>query len=208
MPSMSKLNVLFVASEADPLVKVGGLGDVAGSLPSFLRQIPPGTDQPELDVRLVIPYHPSVRQKLNDASFLTEFMVPHPNGPLPAQVFQTEVNGVPIFLVSGAFIPEEGPVYSPDHRVDALKYIFFSLAVLELPKALNWPIDILHANDWHTAISPYVLSIYKKEDPFFQNTGSLLSIHNLPFMGAGAEKVVSEFGIPPVRVPRMPVWSW
>jgi len=204
----SKLNVLFVASEADPLVKVGGLGDVAGSLPAFLRQIPEESGLPELDVRLAIPFHPSIRQKVKDARLVAKFEVPHPSGPLPAQAYQTEVNGVPVYLISGAYIPEEGPVYSPDHRVDALKYVFFSLAVLELPKALNWPVDILHANDWHTALSPYILSLRKKQDPFYRSTGSMLSVHNLPFMGAGAEKVVTEFGIPSVRDSHMPVWSW
>jgi starch synthase len=204
----SKLNILFVASEVDPLVKVGGLGDVAGSLPAFLRQIPASVGLPELDVRLAIPFHPSIRHKVTDARLVAEFVVPHPSGPLPAQAYLMEVKGVPVYLISGAYIPEEGPVYSTDHRVDALKYVFFSLAVLELPKALNWPIDILHANDWHTALSPYVLSLRKKQDPFYQSTGSILSVHNLPFMGAGAEKVVGEFGIPPARDPNMPVWSW
>jgi starch synthase len=61
----SKLNILFVASEVDPLVKVGGLGDVAGSLPAFLRQIPASVGLPELDVRLAIPFHPSIRHKVN-----------------------------------------------------------------------------------------------------------------------------------------------
>jgi len=208
MESKVRLNILFVASEADPLVKVGGLGDVAGSLPAFLRNIPDSAGLPKLDVRLAIPFHPSIRQKVKNAHLVAEFSVPHPSGPLPAQAYLTEVNGIPVYLIAGAYIPEEGPVYSPDHRVDALKYVFFSLAVLELPKALNWPVDILHANDWHTALSPYVLALYKKQDPFYQYTGSLLSVHNLPFMGAGAEKVVGEFGIPPVRDPAMPVWSW
>lgn len=206
--SERKFNVLFTASEADPLAKVGGLGDVAGSLPGFLRNIPSSIGLPKLDVRLVIPFHPSIRSKVKDAALVAEFSVLHPQGPLPARAHLTEINGVPIYLISGEYIPTEGPVYSPDHRVDALKYVFFSLAVLELPKTLGWPVDILHANDWHTALSPHILKQRKARDPFYQNTGSMLSIHNLPFMGAGAERIVAEFGIEPVRDSRMPVWSW
>ena len=140
--------------------------------------------------------------------WLQNLKYPTPPVPFPPRRIRQNINGVPVYLISGAYIPEEGPVYSPDHRVDALKYVFFSLAVLELPKALNWPVDILHANDWHTALSPYILSLRKKQDPFYRSTGSMLSVHNLPFMGAGAEKVVTEFGIPSVRNSHMPVWSW
>lgn len=208
MEPKTKYNVLFAASEADPLVKVGGLGDVAGSLPAALRCLPSSADYPNLDVRLVIPFHSTVRQKVKDAKLVAEFSVPHPRKKLNGFAYQTQVNDLPVYLIGGDLIPEDEPVYSPDHRTDALKYVFFSVAILEMAKALKWPLDILHVNDWHTALAAYVLKLRKPTDPFFEYTGSLLSIHNLPFMGAAAEKVVAEFGIPPTKDPKMPVWSW
>ncbi len=208
MRDRPRLNILFLASEADPLVKVGGLGDVAGTLPQFLRQIPASAGFPTLDVRLVLPFHPAIRQKMSGAQLLAEYTIPHSSGPLPASVYYTEINQVPVYLIAGGFIPEEGPIYSLDQRVDAQKYVFFSLAAMELPRVLDWPLDILHANDWHSALTPHLLNLRKPSDAFTQSSASLLTVHNLPFMGAGAEKVVAEFGIPPVHDPNLPVWSW
>ncbi len=205
----STLNVLFLAAEAAPLIKVGGLGDVAGSLPIALRAIP--SDKLEgrtLDVRLVIPYHAEVARKLPDPQPVASFLVQHPSGPIPTRAFVTYVSEMPVYMIEGAPIGTEAPVYSGDNYLDGLKYTFFSLAAVELARQLNWKPDILHANDWHTALSVFHLARCRlSRDPFFARTRSVLSVHNLPFMGAGAEHALDEFGIHPVRDLRLPDWA-
>lgn len=205
---MDALRVLFLASEADPLVKVGGLGDVAGSLPHAILQLPPEvTGGVALDMRLVLPFHGVVRKKVDNPEFLFDFEVPAKNGAVKAQAYHIEVNGVPTYLIAGAPIGEDTPVYGPDASIDGPKYIFFSLAALELVKKLDWQPDILHANDWHTAISVYALSARQRVDPFFKPVRSVLTVHNLPFMGAGTETAFNAFGLPASRYSRIPWWG-
>jgi starch synthase len=202
------LNILFTAVEADPLIKVGGLGDVAYSLPHALRSLPPeDTGGYEMDVRLMLPFHSAIREKCQSAKIVAEFSVPLLDGYVTAQAFYTEINNLPIYLISGPLIPLDTPVYSNDHHLDGIKFTFFSLATLELARYLNWCPDIFHANDWHTAIAVYSLSQKKIKDPFFSKTHSVLSIHNMPFMGAGTEEELFAFNIQPTDDPRLPEWA-
>jgi starch synthase len=203
-----RLKILFVCAEADPFVKVGGLGDVAGELPRALKKLHPGASGGAgLDIRLVIPYHPAIRAKKIETQLVARFDVPYPDQPIAAEVYQTHSDDVPVYLVSGSPIPLEGPVYSGDELIDGRKFIFFSLAVLELCRALDFPPDILHANDWHTAISVYQVEKLRKTDPFFRNTRTIFTIHNLPFVGAGTDKVIKEFGIPFSSNRDLPPWA-
>lgn len=205
---MRTIKVLFLASEADPLVKVGGLGDVAGSLPPALLQL--SADKAggfTVDVRTVIPFHAAVRKKAPDAEFLFDFSVPAKDGPVQAQAYRTEANGVTVYLISGEPFGPDAPIYSPDAALGGQAYIFFSMAVLAFTQKLDWKPDILHANDWHTAISVYALKTIYAADPFFKDVRSVLGVHNLPFMGAGSEAAFERYGLPPSRDPLMPWWG-
>jgi starch synthase len=201
------LKVLFLASEADPLIKVGGLGDVAGSLPYALRALDPGLiGGQKLDVRLAIPFHSAIRQKLANVEKVAEFDVPNANGDIPAEVFLTVINQLPIYLIAGPpFSPGE-PVYTTDNYRDGRKFTFFSLAALELTHRIGWKPDILHANDWHTAVSLYV-SKYSPDYADLSDVPSILTVHNLPFMGAGADRALDEFGVPPINDEALPAWA-
>jgi len=208
MNEYSKINILYVASEAAPLIKVGGLGDVAGSLPGALRKLlPEQVDGNTLDVRLAIPFHAKITQKFSNLQLICSYFVPHPNGPIQARAFYTIVDDVPIYLIEGSSILTDQNVYSNDTRSDANKYIFFSLAAIELMKQINWNIDILHCNDWHTAISVYDLKLRRTQDLFYKNTKSVLSMHNLPYMGAGAESVIHDFGFSGCDCQSLPDWA-
>jgi starch synthase len=205
---MKTIKVLFLASEADPLVKVGGLGDVAGSLPPALQRLTAEkTGGYTLDVRTVIPFHAAVRKKVTDPEFLFDFEVPAVDGAVKAQAYRTEANGVPIYLIAGEPFSADAPVYSPDAAVGGEMYIFFSMAVLEMVKKLDWKPDILHANDWHTALSVYSLKQRRDSDPLFKGMRSVLGVHNLPFMGAGSEAAFDRYGLQPSRYPLLPWWA-
>lgn len=204
----AELKILFLASEADPLIKIGGLGDVAGSLPLALRALqPPEWLGPKLDVRLVLPFHRKIRQNLGEATLAASFQVSHPSGPIGARAFLTHIDDLPVYLIDGDPIDPDGLVYSRDPEVDGRKYVFFSLAAVEMVRHLNWQPDIIHANDWHTGTALYSLALRKKNDKAFSHSRGIISVHNLPFMGRDAVPAVMEFGLPPVVVPHLPKWA-
>ncbi len=197
----SRLSVLFLASEAEPFVKVGGLGDVAGSLPRALRE-------QGVDIRLAIPLHGCIQRSDFNLIHQTAFEIPHRGGPIPAEVFATEIDGLPVYLISGPpFLRPDAPVYTTDWGFDAHKFIFFSLACLELARKLNWRPVILHANDWHTAPAVYWLELNCQTDPFYQHTASLLTIHNLPYLGTAGGVPMGAFGLPPASESLLPGWA-
>lgn len=191
-----------MASEADPFVKVGGLGDVAGSLPLALQALPDAA----LDVRLVIPFHNVIRIESFPMQREVEFTIPRDGVDVPVEVFSTELQGLTVYLISGEPIRQVETVYDSDPLVDGEKYIFFSLAALEMARRLNWRPDVIHANDWHTAVSLYALR-YRAEDRFWARTKAVLSVHNLCYMGAGSEEILTAYGLPPVDAPKLPAWG-
>jgi starch synthase len=204
----STIKVLFLAAEADPFVKVGGLGDVAGSLPRALNQIPPSmVSGCKIDVRLVLPFHSAIRKKIPYPNHLMELCIPSQHGPITAQVYQIELNGLKTYLIDGQPIGENLPVYSPDASIDGPKYLFFSLAAIELAHKLDWQPDIIHANDWHPALAVYALNLEKESNHFHKKIHSVLTIHNLSFMGSGTETAFDEFGLPASKSSRLPWWA-
>ena len=205
---VKQIKVLFVAAEVAPLVKVGGLGDVAGSLPYALKSLSPEDNGGHtVDIRLVLPFHKVLRKKITAPKLLFSLSVPTKDDPIKAKVFYTLINEIPTYLIAGEPINNAPLVYSSDANVDGYKYIFFSMAILPLIKKLQWCPDILHANDWHTALAVYDLKKKKTSDSFYKDIRSILTVHNLPFMGAGTQAAFDAFGIPPSRYPRVPGWG-
>ena len=197
------MNILFVAAEAAPFVKVGGLGDVVGALPWALK-----AQDTTLDIRVVLPLHPPVDVHRWGLRPLTAFTIAHRNGPITAEVYATGHRGLPVYFVSGGPVLAVPEVYSPDPHADAVKYAFFSLAALALPRYLDWRPDIIHAHDWHTALAVHVLAGRREHDAFFARTRSVLTVHNLPYMGAPSPLLLEAFGLPPAaRESGLPPWA-
>jgi starch synthase len=209
MPTSHRINVLFLASEADPLIKVGGLGDVAGSLPHALQGLNRASDdgQVEMDVRLVIPYHPAINREIYSPRLLVEYPVNSQNGEIHARAYSLDLQGLTIYLISGAPIDQETGVYSLDLEDDGYKYVFFSMASLALVRILNWIPDILHANDWHTSASIYSLALHRPTDLFFNHTATVLTVHNLPYLGSQTSSALEAFGLPPAIHSDLPTWA-
>lgn len=202
------LKILFLASEAAPLIKVGGLGDVAGSLPLALRALSaPDWSEPEIDVRLVLPFHEAIRKKIEDPPLVASFYVDHPDGRQWAKVYLAHIKEMPVYLIDGAAINPDGLVYSRDPEDDGKKYVFFSLAAIAMIRHLDWKPDVIHANDWHTGAALYSLKLQQKSDPFFKSIRSLISVHNLPFMGKDAVRAMIDFDLPPARAAHLPKWA-
>ncbi len=138
---------------------------------------------------------------------IAEYSIHSTDGDVLVKAFSLEADGLPVYLIGGAPIDQETAVYSQDLETDGYKYVFFSMACLELSRKLNWKPDILHANDWHTAAAVYSLALNRPTDPFFSHTASLLTIHNLPYLGAMTTPALEIFGLPPAEHSDLPSWA-
>jgi starch synthase len=205
MPTTIK--VLFLAAEAEPYIKVGGLADVAGTLPLALRKLSAeDTRGVKIDVRLVLPLHPSSRVKRASLQPLAEVSVYRRGGNIDAQIYKTSRKRMPVYFIDGDPISSAPTVYSPDPAVDREKYTFFSLAALEMLRHIDWQPDIIHANDWHTALGLFALRT-RRSDPVMRRMRTLLTVHNLPFMGGDATDVLSAYGLMPPTDESLPRWA-
>jgi starch synthase len=203
----SVINVLFVAAEAEPFVKIGGLADVAGSLPLALRNLPVKAPQEiKLDVRLALPFHRSIRVDPSSLRTVAEFLVPRKDGHIPAQVFEGNLAGMPVYFISGEPILSSPFVYTKDLAFDREKFAFFSIAVMEFVRSIDWRPDIIHANDWHTALSVYALNSMKS-DPVFEKVRSVLTLHNLPYMGGDGSDVLDAYQLEQCTDTVLPLWA-
>ncbi len=197
------MNILFVAAEAAPFAKVGGLGDVVGALPWALK-----AEHPAWDIRLVLPLHPQMNGRRWGARPLTAVTIAHRNGPITAEIYHTTHRGLPVYFITGEPVLAVSGVYSADPHTDAVKYAFFSLAALALVRFLGWKPDVFHAHDWHTALAVYALAARRERDPFFASTRTLLTVHNLPYMGAASPWLLEAFGLPPAPPESgLPPWA-
>ena len=201
------INVLFLAAEAEPFIKVGGLGDVAGSLPLALRALPyQATRGAKLDVRLVLPLHKTSRAESTTMRPLAEFTIYRRGRSIPVQVYEMSLGGMPVYFINGDLLANAPTVYSTDPAPDREKYAFFSLAALEMTRYLDWQPDILHANDWHTSLALYALRS-RRTDPVLARVRTVLTVHNLPYMGSEGTDALGAYGLMPVNDEALPKWA-
>ena len=179
------MKILFASAEVYPLAKVGGLGDVAGSLPRALRSL-------GHDVRIVMPKYGTVSPPAKD---LGTFAVGIGGADHEAKLTLSSLDGVPVYLVDFSPLFDRPKVYEyPD---DGQRFAFFGRAVLDmLPASGFWP-DVLHCNDWHTALAPSFLRESPPTDERYRRIRCVLTIHNLQHQGLFAKDLFEWTGLPP-----------
>jgi starch synthase len=188
MEEKEPLRVLYLSAEVVPFAKTGGLADVAGSLPKALKKL-------GVDVRVGMPRYRHIDpQQFGLKVALEPFPVPLDDQTLEAGWLEGRIgDDVPVYFVENAhFYDREGIYMHPD---DAERFIFFCRAMLEGCKRLNWAPQVIHCNDWHTAIVPNWLKTIYKDDPFFKDTATLYTIHNLAYQGIFGYRVLEVAGI-------------
>jgi starch synthase len=179
------LNVLFAAVEMSPLVKVGGLGDVAGSLPRALRA---NGD----DVRVAMPMHGAIeRTALNLRHLLHAVKVPWPGGDERVDVWQADVRGVPVYLLENARYFDRPKVYGFED--DEERFLFFSDALLACAPHLGFRPDVVHVQDWHTALLLTRLAADHAHP--WADAGRVYTIHNLALQGEFDRSFAQAHGI-------------
>jgi starch synthase len=170
------LKILLVAAEVAPFAKVGGLADVAGALPKALRAM-------GHDVRVVMPRYGSIDvEKYGLRRIITNLGVPLAHQPVNADILEGRIAGeVPIYFVDNEqFFGREGMYGFWD---DDARFIYFSRAALEMLRPLDFKPDVIHVNDWHTAMLPNMLARLYASDPLYANIATVFTIHNLAFQG-------------------------
>ncbi len=198
MPRKS-LNILFAASEVVPFAKTGGLADVASALPKHLKSL-------GHDVRVFMPKYKSinsVKYKLREVIRLREIDVLLGGGVHKVSVksaFIPETKVQCYFVEHPEFYSRESlyvdPATGNDYIDNDLRFQLFSRSLLEIAKTLSWQPDIIHCNDWQTAITPLYLKTLYKDDSFFCNTKIVLSIHNVGYQGNFSPSAVTHGGFP------------
>lgn len=169
------MKVCFIAAEAAPFVKVGGLGDVIGSLPKALRQL-------GVDARVVLPLYSSIDRERFGLKYKAYQFVDLGWRHSYCGIFETEVDGVPCYFVDNEQYFNRDSIYGQID--DGERFAFFSKAALEILPALDFKPDVVNVNDWHTALSVIYLDVLKsREAEFYKDMKSVLSIHNIEFQG-------------------------
>ncbi|MFZ5585061.1 MAG: glycogen synthase GlgA [Thermodesulfobacteriota bacterium] len=191
--SGGKLKVLFVASEIAPLVKTGGLGDVAGSLPPALTRL-------GLEVRLVMPLHRQVDRQRHGLR-PTGLVVRAAAGgrEYAAQVWETRLDGCPVHLLDCPELFDREGLYGPpggDFADNPLRYTWFCRAAIELARALDFAADVVHAHDWQTALIMAYLEAGGWDPGPLRGAATVFTIHNLAYQGIYERGVFGLTGLP------------
>lgn len=188
--SKKQLNVLFASSEAVPFIKTGGLADVSGSLPPVLRQL-------GQDVRLVIPAYPSALKQVGQCWEVAHLRLPGHHEPIYLLEGRGE-EGMPVYLVHApqSFEREGNPYTAPfggDWPDNHRRFALFSRAVTAIAlnhTGLNWPVDVVHGNDWQTGLVPALLNNE------WERPATVFTIHNLSYLGLFPRSAFDELLLP------------
>lgn len=183
------MKVLYAASEALPFIASGGLGDVAGSLPQALRKRLIGC-------RVVLPMYDTIKQELKDTmKFITHISVPVAWRRQYCGIFEAKHNGVIYYLIDNQYYFKRDTIYG--HYDDAERFAFFSRAVLEIIPYIDFKPDIIHCNDWQTALTPVYYSAMYANSPGYENIKTIFTIHNIQYQGIYGKELLEEvLGIP------------
>ncbi|MCI6043320.1 glycogen synthase GlgA [bacterium] len=168
--------VLYVASEAVPFIKTGGLADVVGSLPKcFPKEY--------FDVRVVIPKYACMKPQFKDQlRYITHFYLDLNWRQQYVGIFETEYDGIKFYFIDNEeHFSGDKPYYGMP--ADLEKFAFFSKAALSILPVIDFRPDIIHCHDWQTGLIPVYLKERFQGSDFYRGIKSVMTIHNLKFQG-------------------------
>ena len=183
------MKILFAAAEVAPFSKAGGLSDVIGSLPKYLEK--------DAEIAIFTPLHGSIDKEKYEIKELENSEMWISFGASP-QKFKLHMCKLPDTDINVFFVQSDWyfscfkEVYPRwlDPQYEHERYIAFSLATLEYAKQLNFRADIIHSNDWHTAMIPLYIKANYKFDEFWSKTKNVFEIHNLAYQGEWFESIL------------------
>ncbi len=180
-----KLQVLFAAFEAVPFMKTGGLGDVAGSLPKALLA-------KGVDVRVIIPKFKTIPEKYKSKfTHVTDFYLPLGWRNAYCGIEQLVHDGVTYYFVDNESYFYRDNAYG--YFDDGERIAYFSKAIVECIQYLpDFKCDIIHCNDWHTALAPVFLREFYRGIDIYDNIKTVFTVHNLKFQGQFTDMILGD----------------
>ncbi|MCC6547031.1 glycogen synthase GlgA [Candidatus Sumerlaeota bacterium] len=191
------MKILFVASEAVPFCKTGGLADVAGALPRILHER-------GHDVRLVLPRYGDIdNNRFRLLPLMPEMKVRYGERTFAGSIMRCSYpkSQMPVYFVDEPSLFGRKGIYGNGHgdfSDNDVRFAFFNMAALWLLKGLDWQPDVVHVNDWQTGLIPALLRHHPEilEDPFYREIKTVFMIHNLSYQGNFNRHLVPSIGLP------------
>ncbi|GFH39636.1 glycogen synthase GlgA [Pseudolactococcus insecticola] len=180
------MKILLAAAEGAPFIKTGGLGDVVGALPKSLNHAA------DADVRVILPYYKKIAEKFSDKIedvFWTFVDVGWRHQYVGVKKITQDKTTV-YFIDNDYYFGSRDEVYGYDD--DGERFAYFQLAILEVLERLDFVPDVLHANDYHTALLPFLLKEKYSWIQAFDNVHTVLTIHNIEFQGQYDPVILSD----------------
>jgi len=175
-----KLRVLYVSPEISPFARSGELADVAEALPKSLAG-------QGVEISLMMPkYRRPEIESLKPEVVLAELLVPLGDEKAKASVYKAEVGRMPVYFVDNPKYFCRDMIYGSskgEYLDNDERFTFFSRAVLEFLLKSRLPLDIIHCNDWPTALIPVFLRTHYAQKNHFKDVATLFSLHNIAFQG-------------------------
>ena len=186
------MKVLFVASEAAPFIKTGGLADVMGALPKALQAL-------GVEPALVIPNYEGI-----DADYKNEMETVY-EGSVDLSwrnqymgVKKLVQDGIPVYFIDNEYYFKREKLYGYDD--DAERFAYFAKATLTMLHYIDFKPDVIHTNDWHTGLLGAYLKEDFMQDPFYQGMKNIYTIHNLKYQGVFGREIVEDVLGMPLRL--------
>ncbi len=189
----SKFDICFVASEMYPFSKTGGLADVIGVLPLTLHRM-------GLKVCVITPlYGRLATSEYSPHLVYEDINVGYPWPEISTDVFKATFHGLPVYFIDrGEYFDRR--YYYCTHKGDYFdnceRFIFFCRAAMSLMKKLDSPPKVVHSHDWHAALINSFIYYGKRHDPYWKDTSTIFTIHNLAFQGRFSVRLFWDSGLP------------
>ena len=179
------MKVVFAMSEAGPFVRTGGLGEVGGSLPAALQR-------QGADVCVIMPKYSVIPESfVRDMKPINHFYVPVAWRRQYCELFELTYRGIPYYFIDNEYYFKRPNVYG--EYDEAEQYTFFSRAVLEsLVHFPGFKPDVIHCNDWHTALIPLMQKEFYAREPLYYAIKTVFTIHNLKYQGIFPQEVLGD----------------
>ncbi len=191
---MAKLNIVFIASEASPLAKTGGLADVAGSLPHALQHL-------GHQVTVILPFYRRhlITNKIKSTPLNNSIEMWADGVQRHCPLHETFVNNLRFILIEQDDLYDREGLYGPTggaYEDNLLRYMLFDRVALEAASRLKEKVDIIHCHDWQTGMIPLLLQTQYQHHAGIARAKTVYTIHNLAYQGNFPPEWIHRLGIP------------
>jgi starch synthase len=179
------MKVLFASAECAPFFKTGGLGDVAGALPKELAQR-------GVELSVVLPFFTKMPIAFQEqCEEYCDFYVDVGWRHQYCGIKRLALKGVTYYFIDNQYYFDRDNLYG--YEDDSERFAFFSLAIIEMLEKIDWLPDVIHVNDFHSAMVPFLLKEKYQQVNAYRSIKTILTIHNIEFQGAYDKNVLPDF---------------